>query len=542
MTISLNVFLFNENIKDVEIACGFISDGYSELTLKDQIQIDNQLANQRMKGLIKSNNNQNVGWVEVFRPFFEINNISNNTHSFIFLYKYIKEDIERIFAFTAGYGWTGIDKSKIIGDFGIKVSLNLLSDKDITLIDSKKLSLSSHQNREVSSQRSSFYEFVFDEDEEFMDRVAGVPLNHQNIKKVNGRDSLKVEVVSFRNDNVNELCEKLLELYDSNNYQNHFSFVDNIKETKDSEIWEYFLEHLSVLFLQGAFDQMKILYPDIEECSKYSYEINYPRHDQMYYSDFGMDVLAEIVSNIGNEFNYNKLKINLMDENNIVINDKKRNLLEYLVVEFDKNGKKYLYSGKKIFEIAQDFFEEVRDFVRENSQDSNYISIKYKNENGKRVVENEGLYNERLKDSLNNAHNFDQNNYRITGRSSVEMCDVLTQEKQFICVKKYVNSSSSISHLFSQVIASAETFTSDGGVIEWLNSEAEMNIFENNDKNNSGTTFVLGIAINKEGQLHESLPFLAQVSLRRVIKVVKKMGYNVFATKIEFEEDDIYNY
>lgn len=122
------------------------------------------------------------------------------------------------------------------------------------------------------------------------------------------------------------------------------------------------------------------------------------------------------------------------------------------------------------------------------------------------------------------------------------MCDVLTQEKEFICVKKYVNSSSSISHLFSQVITSAETFTNDSGVIDWLNNEARATIFENNDKNNIGTTFILGIATNKDGSLNECLPFLAQVSLRRVIKFVKSLGYSVYATKIGFERDDTYNY
>lgn len=75
-------------------------------------------------------------------------------------------------------------------------------------------------------------------------------------------------------------------------------------------------------------------------------------------------------------------------------------------------------------------------------------------------VEEEGDYNLRFV-SLNNDKCIclDKNNFRDfpnRPNDQVEICDIVTANKELICVKTYKSSSSVLSHLFMQGIVSAE--------------------------------------------------------------------------------------
>jgi len=71
------------------------------------------------------------------------NNIKNNANSFLF---FVKVE-NRVFAYTMGYAYHALNKSKIEYDFGLKVTLNEIDHTNTRGIDAKKLSANAHSKR-----------------------------------------------------------------------------------------------------------------------------------------------------------------------------------------------------------------------------------------------------------------------------------------------------------------------------------------------------------------------------------------------------------
>ena len=109
------------------------------------------------------------------------------------------------------------------------------------------------------------------------------------------------------------------------------------------------------------------------------------------------------------------------------------------------------------------------------------------------------------------------------GRSSIEVCDVLTHDKKLIHVKKN-GGSSYLSHLFNQASVSGEILL-DVNFRNEVNKKIEKNIFPRDFIPND-YTIVLAIITNSNVD-RPKIPFFSKVSVQYAIDGLKRKGYNV---------------
>ena len=141
----------------------------------------------------------------------------------------------------------------------------------------------------------------------------------------------------------------------------------------------------------------------------------------------------------------------------------------------------------------------------------------------------------------------------VTG--SVEICDVLTSNRQFIHVKRKLGSSN-LSHLFSQGFVSAELFLTDPifrdavreriSDAERARAEVESDRcfigrfsgsldFDTPEPRNIEVVYAV-IAQWSNRTLAEALPFFSKVNLRRTMSELRRIGYRTSFCRIEVVE------
>lgn len=148
--------------------------------------------------------------------------------------------------------------------------------------------------------------------------------------------------------------------------------------------------------------------------------------------------------------------------------------------------------------------------------------------------EREDEYNKKLCTSLNNSILMDKETVRVTGmgRSSIEVCDVLTSDNNLIHVKKN-GGSSYLSHLFNQAAVSGEMLL-DVNFREEANKKIGKNIFKDDFIPNIYTV-VLAI-ITKTNDERPKIPFFSKVSIQYAIDGLRRKGYKVKIKNIHIKE------
>ena len=543
-THNLNCYLFKDRVTEFNQA--LLEDKMYEQEKYEELQLVDESKQETIIGYINRNKPNPPAWLNKIRELFEVDDIVNSSNSIVFLVK----AKNRIFAFVNGYAQAILNTSNIEWDFGVKVALNLLSFDEIRGVDARKLTLSSHQKREVSSSNSKISEFEIDFDEEFINSISGRIENQIYGSSLTGNESLKIKVkIDLKN--IEDYCNKLFKLYNKNDYKKHFSFYDKLHITKDKDIYKEFKRILTESIKQG--EHITFAYPNIDDFDYFSYRIVY---DSMYkdYEDINIDCLYDFLKvkdiDIEEEI-IDKIKISLIDDEG---NSKKQyKLLNYIVYEFTYGKSKYIYTDNKILNIDKDFYEKIINDIEsieiDRIEDFTLPKMtfeKTKDKKGKDKIsfEAEGAYNEKAqKANTGTASLMDKNNFRKfpdRPQDQVEIADIITKNKVFICVKSYKNSSAPLSHLFQQGFVSAELLAEEPEYIEDINKKVEgelgKNFLDTNNLNRSEITFVYAISMRKDGTLAENLPFFSKISLRQNIKDLRRFNFQLKAIKIPMEE------
>jgi uncharacterized protein (TIGR04141 family) len=152
--------------------------------------------------------------------------------------------------------------------------------------------------------------------------------------------------------------------------------------------------------------------------------------------------------------------------------------------------------------------------------------------------EKEGDYNERAARSVSGVVLLDKKNIKTTGSASaIEVCDLLTRDKQFIHVKKKTRSSL-LSHLFFQGSNSAELFLRDNMFRDKLKSLLQKqkpnlsSLVPSNRPDASEYTVVYAIITEGKRKWPDCLPFFSQLSLRQQAQRLQGYRFNVLLARI----------
>lgn len=468
-------------------------------------------------------------WLRYITEDFEVDEeeIFNQTNSFLLL---IKVD-DRIFAVTTGFGFNALNRDNLERGFGLRVVLNEIDPDKIKSIDSRNIDTTTKQKRVFLNRNSPLYDFDFDFEEDLLSLVTGIPNDLNLARKMVGADSLNL-TSDIQLNAIGEKCSQLLVSFNKETYKTSFSFIDNLKIIKDATT----LGHLDNQLLRAINERQEmglmVAYPDIDNISQVEkYRIFSPTKADIDVEEVDLQSIYEFLNqNVFQDLKIKKIYIQGLNQDDQQVTEKFR-LYDYLVYETDLDGKKYLFTLSKWFEIAKDFVDEVNDAINgiEEIVDNNFLPEILRGES-------EGDFNRQAAEEKGYLL-LDKNNYPAGGNSKIEVCDLYTPDRQFICVKKY-NGSSTLSHLFNQGLVSAECLAKDQNYrlfivnkipIDWLNKIE----IENLDKSN--IQFIFAIATQKDGRVTDSLPFFSKVSLRYARKEIENLGIKVLLYKIKFQ-------
>jgi uncharacterized protein (TIGR04141 family) len=210
---------------------------------------------------------------------------------------------------------------------------------------------------------------------------------------------------------------------------------------------------------------------------------------------------------------------------------KRHTAYDYSVIEVDHKGKRYLLSMRRWFELSKDFVEEVENQVNEVEEITTPDFLPPMKEGQK-----EGDYNQATAAGRpTDLALLDCKNFKLKGRSRVEVCDLLSCRGEFISVKKY-NGSQTLSHLFSQNYVSSALLHDQAEYRDYIIKQCpigwKLPIQKMSRPDADKITFVYAIATDSSQKLASSLPFFSKVNLRQAKKNIERLGYKVRLYKI----------
>lgn len=457
-----------------------------------------------------------------FKPAFPLKNSSN---SFVLILR----AAERLFAVTFGYGFNALDRAKMEPQFGLKVSLNALDNSQIRTVDTRNIDMVTRQRRTHMNIGSPMSEFGLNTDLDWVRYIAGKPNNADLAKSVAGSDSLSINCESDL-ESLAEKCAELLRLFHSDTYKESFRFVDYIQPLRhrDGRIERLDSEVKQRIDARSR-DRISVAYPELvdqEQLSCYRLAYRSKRKDieevtleEIYhflttYPDIGSPL--DDVSIIG------------IDEHEKPVTHKHK-LRHYLVSEVEEDDGTYVLSLGQWFRVDGDYVRVIRQQVNSLEDITDKLNLPPFNPR-----EDEGSYNRRVAE-IKDWYCLDKLTFGLKGsRDKVEICDLLTPDPVFICVKK-MTSSATLSHLFSQASVSARLLRNYPPYRERLSQLASQKWpgFHLAAAGTPAVRFVYAIATGKAGPLASSMFFFSLINLVDHANAIREVGFDVALCKIK---------
>lgn len=443
----LSYYLFNENVRN-----------FNQLILPSKVNEDNnyfelQPTNVKkdfeFKVFIQRNRSKEPKWITFLEGDLQIPNrdeIKNTVNSFVILVKVLKDDTPYFFAITGGFGFTAINKNNLENNFGLKVALNSIDTKELKAFDVRNIDLKTRQKRVLFNKGSEVGEFELDFEQDLINLVSGKSKDQEFGTSVRGSTSslsLNCDITFSR---LGEKCLQILDLYLSEDYKGNFGFIDNIKIIRDPEIVTVLNQNLFNALRNRQSDNLSLAYPDMieyERCSSYQIKRGHKRKDT---TEVTLEDLYALLDDQNVRFNspndIEKIKITGFDDTNSPVTAA-ASLNHFVIYQTEYGQNTYIFSLNNWYKIDNDYFTRIDNEIMEVTLIDNDDFLTEIQPN-----ESEGSYNERQDTDYFLC--LDKRNFQVTNtRSKIEVCDLLSKDKHFVCVKKGTRSAT-LSHLFAQ--------------------------------------------------------------------------------------------
>lgn len=522
----LTFYLFDKSVTDYDSAIlpkkTLGADGFRKIPLLDNVPFEAQAYFQR-------NKSSRPKWLNFISPYCDLDNetrILNTTNSFLLLLKVKK----RIFAVTTGFGFTALNRELLERDFGLRVTLNAIDPERIKNIDVRNIDLVTRQRRTLLNHDSPVAEFELNLDEDMVSLMGGVPKKKDVGKRIFGSDSLSLTSdISFAD--LEAKCKTLLSYSSRRTYQKNFDFIDRVKPVREKVLVQLLDERLRQAVDARRKDKLTLAYPEIEWEQIEQFKISFERkHAEV--EEITLQAIYDFLDDQGiDKVDLSKLKIIGLDGSDNAVT-KASSFKDYAVFETTTAHGTFILSLRKWFKVEKNYLKLVLDSVnsiKEISYKGYLPAIKPK--------EGEGKYNTRASKAVKGLVLLDKKNFRVPdGHSQIEICDLFSENRHMICVKKETKSAT-LSHLFSQGSVSATLFS------DYLDYRKDFykkvykrlpKIFDPDAHKNSDFTIVYAISSDSAKPLAEALPFFSKVNLRNQRRTIERMGFKLALCKIPY--------
>lgn len=515
----LSIYLFRDSVQDFD---GLILDKYLDCTDSAYTIVEprNKLPYE-CRGYIQANRSSVPRWATYLDDYFEIA-LENTSSSFILLLK----AEQRIFAVTFGYGYCAIDHSKTESQFGLRTALNIVDPNGIRLVDTRNIDLATRQIRTNVSVASPLSEFDINVHLDWVRAITGKPPDgHNSVSSISGSEAVRIES-SAPIQTLDGICRELLRSFESDRYRESFAFIDHLQPLARTNPLVAVLDSMATQMVSNRDkDRISIAYPEVPDFERLSQFKIWRARDNSMLPEIDLDAVYGFLDEHDNlPLNMERIYILGLDADDSPVM-RKRSLRDYLVCELDYNEQTYILSLGSWYETDRTYARRLQQQV-DLIQD---VTDQYRMPAMLRG-EREDAYNARV------AHEkqwllLDKKLYRPAQSSDrVEICDLLTQDSEFICVKR-MTSSATLSHLFSQGSVSATLLKEEPTYQDAIMENAENRWPEWSLA--PSPLFVFALPTKKPGPLSESLFFFSKVNLVAHKRAIARLGYRVALCKVD---------
>ena len=425
---------------------------------------------------------------------------------------------DQVFALTFGHTYHNIKEESYEYDFGLRTTLNALDPEKIKSTDILQPE-NAKRERIQSSVGSNLTFFDFNKDESIIKRLTGaVKEEHKGIlSNVTGANNLRV-TSKVNSSEIAGLCEKVLDIYQKNDYKKSFLDVYNVSPIKDPKVINSLSEKLVEAFRENKIE-LVLSVPDMIEYNE-SLKVSYTglgksdlTFDAVYIGDYHQYLQSRNNDNITlDQFHSHKLK--LKDENG---NERESySIYKCFLFDCDLESNHYHLCEGEWYRIDKNYITRLRTYLNPFFISHDILKScdsKYENDFNKKISEQNDSY-----------ICLDRKN--ISPQGNVEPCDLYTIENDIAVLIhiKISTISSSLSHLFNQGINSIELLRTS----EEAKSKLKNMLPKENMKTPLGQDkfkVMFGIITAKDkSKKSDNLPIFSRISLMRVIKQLELMG------------------
>ena len=425
----------------------------------------------------------------------------------------------RIFSLTFGHTYHNLKEESYKYDFGLRTTLNALDPKEIKSTDILQPE-NAKRERIQSPIGANLTFFDFDKDESIIKSLTGaVKKEYKGIlSNVTGANNLRVTSKITSNEIV-ELCGKVLDIYQKDDYKESFPDVYNVSPIKDPKVIGSLNEKLVEAFRENKIE-LVLSIPDMIEYNE-SLKISYTglrrsnlTFDAVYIID---DYRQYLQSKNNDDITLGQLrshKLKLEGENS---NEKNSySIYKCFLFDCELESNHYHLCEGAWYRVDKNYIDQLKTYLNDFFVDHDILKScdsKYENDFNKKISEQNDSY-----------ICLDRRN--ISPQGNVEPCDLYTVENDTAVLIhiKISTRSCSLSHLFNQGINSIELLRTSEEARSKLKNilpKEDLKTPINQDK----FKVVFGIITAKDkSKKSDNLPIFSRISLMRVMKQLGLMG------------------
>lgn len=445
-------------------------------------------------------------------------------------------------AFTFGYGRFLIDTKYFIQDFGIKTALNTLNHDSLRSVDLYTLEDQAVQKKSQASRESAVGVFGIDISRDVLRAVTGSAKTGVNLRNISGGDSVFSFGIEINVNEISELVTLLSGYYNNDSYKDEFSWVDNIRKIKEKSEIDRLDEELLKSFKNSRSD-ITITIPEIVQWDTI-WGFSFTRSKNSI-----RPTIEE--SEYFNNLDLSALSIDSIKRDRLFVYDIHENESEYhiykcIYFENKENSKTYILFSGLWYEIDNTFMSRINETLSQIEVSQLYFPNVYawdevKDGKIKSKIETEGDYNERVANDQS-YHLLDKRLIKSNRTTTpIELCDLMTDNKELIHVKHRKGGSAGLSHLFAQGSVSAEVLLGDREfrkearkVLRRVSNDLQDSVSLDNFKSD-GIEVVFLILGEDSSSLKNNLPFFSKVNLTKAFENLTQRGFSVSIAGVDKE-------
>lgn len=436
---------------------------------------------------------------------------------------FIRTD-QRIFAITFGYGRNILSIGSFERDFGLRVALNLIDPDTLRSVDARTFEELTVMTRSQTSRAAGLENFRISQAQDILKAVTGKPRDAGIGCRVTGADPLKLTYAPLLNE-LGLKCNQLFSAFQSDAYKERFGFIDQLRIERDPVKRVQLDASVIQRINDRDYGSIHLAPPEIVDLQDI---------ETFYYEGLSSDGYEDLdVEDFRNLLGDEPVEMAKIRKGRIGAQYRgaaephfRWSVYDCIVAEMREGEKLFVLSGGVWYQVDGDFAERISREVEQRVGDDGILPNA---QNG----EEEGTYNNRAA-AEKGYHLLDRKLIVPTGaRTAIEFCDLLCDNKKLLHLKRKTRSST-LSHLFSQGVISAEIFLRDAGfrgelanLLRTDGMDGAADLIPQGTVTPSEWEIVYGVIGGDVSSWPRSLPFFSQLNFRLAADHLNSLGYAV---------------